>query len=59
MLSGHPRTTKEFWDKYQLYELPGGARGKESPANAGNTSNSSSVPRSGRSPGTGNGILLK
>ena len=32
---------------------------KNLPANAGNTSNSSSIPRSGRYPGTGNGIPLK
>ena len=36
-------------------DFPGGAGGKELPANAGDAGDTSSIPGSGRSPGEGNG----
>ena len=39
--------------------FPGGAVVKNLPANAGDTRDSSSIPRSGRSPGDGNSSSLQ
>ena len=39
--------------------FPGGARGKEPPASAGDVRDMSSIPGSGRSPGGGHGNPLK
>ena len=39
--------------------FPGGASGKNLPANAGDIRDVSSIPGSGRSPGTGNGNPLQ
>ena len=42
-----------------LLVFPGGAGGKEQPANAGDIGDVGSIPGSGRSPGEGNGNLLQ
>ena len=39
--------------------FPGGASGKEPPANAGDTRDANSIPGSGRSPGGGDGNPLQ
>ena len=39
--------------------FPGGTSGKELPVNAGDIRNSGLIPRSGRSPGEGNGNPLQ
>ena len=49
-------------DKYFLYiqrGFPGGSMIKKLPANAGDSGDPGSVPRSGRSPGRGNGNPLQ
>ena len=43
----------------QIVGFPDGTVGKESAWNAGDTANSVSIPRSGRSPGGGNGNPLQ
>ena len=40
-------------------DFPGGARGKELPANAGDIRDTGSIPGSGRSPERGNGDPLQ
>ena len=49
-----------FDNRLVLYRqcFPGGSVGKESPCNARDTGDASSIPESGRSPGGGNGSIL-
>ena len=42
-----------LFNKYIFIGFPGGLRGKELPANAGDTGDTGSIPGAGRSPGGG------
>ena len=48
-----------LWEQVWIFVFPGGTRGKEPPANAGDIRDSVLIPELGRCPGLGNGNPLQ